>query len=253
VCRELGPVGDLAELIGPERQRPLLRGGRVLLSDGARRSVAGIDVGLLAGGFHRLIERGERRQPHVGLAAHLDNRWRRVGQGVWNVRNRAHRVCDVLPRRAVAARGRPNELTVLVANRQREPIELELAREGGDRRVVAEATFEAFGPAAKLIEIEGVVERHHRHLVHDRGKRTRNGTADLLSRRVGDGKLGVLLLEGPELVDHAVEVGVGQLRRVELVVEPHVVGDLLTQLGDPNFWRILCHTAMLSLGCVGTF
>jgi hypothetical protein len=53
-------------------------------------------------------------------------------------------------------------------------------------------------------------------------------------------------------VHEAIEVGVGEFGCVELVVEVHVLRHLLAQLSDLGCW-VWCHTAMLSLGSVGTF
>ena len=53
--------------------------------------------------------------------------------------------------------------------------------------------------------------------------------ADLLRRRVGGAELGPLLLDGLELAQPLVEVGVGQGRVVEHVVAPAGVLDLFRQ------------------------
>ena len=174
-------------------------------------------------GFLALVQRDEGGGRHVDLAAHLDRRrdllpLELLGDGV----DRLHVGGDVLADPAVAPGRAPDELAALVEERHGDAVDLQLAHVGDVARDVA---LHALAPRRQLVEREGVVERHHRHLVLDGGELRARGAADLLRRRVRRPQLGVLLLDGPQLDDEGVVLGVGDLRRVELVVLPVVVLD----------------------------
>jgi len=61
-------------------------------------------------------------------------------------------------------------------------------------------------------------------------KRGRWGAADLTAGRIGGDEVGKLLVEGEELAHHGVPLAVGDLGRVELVVELVVVANALSEM-----------------------
>ena len=128
------------------------------------------------------LERGER---HEHLAAHLEQRgdvlalpFSFCGHG----RDRAQVLGDVLAGDAVAARRADREPAVLVLQRDREAVELGLGDEA-DR--LGDQPLDARAPREQLLARERVVERQHRHAVHDRRERRRRPAARALRRRVG--------------------------------------------------------------------
>ena len=90
------------------------------------------------------------------------------------------------------------------------------------------------GPGLELLGAEGVVEAHHGHPVDDRGEEGRGRRPDRRGGRVGDHQLGMLVLDGTELADQVVVLGVGDLGVVEAVVALVVVGDEGPQLLGPG-------------------
>src|SRR5690348_8296629 len=102
---------------------------RIELPQAACRGIAWIRELALARFLLTGIEPLEIALEHQHLAAHLDEtRNVLTRKPEWNRTNRAHILSDVLPRRAIAARGGLHEPPVLVAQRDRETVELELAR-----------------------------------------------------------------------------------------------------------------------------
>ena len=85
---------------------------------------------------------------------------------------------------------------------------------------------------------EGVAEREHRAGVADLGERAATGRADALRRRVGRDQRRERGLEGHELAQQLVVLGVGELGRVLLVVEAVRAVERLGQLGMAGRGRV---------------
>ena len=127
--RQVEPLG-VADAVGPDRERPLRRGGGVELPEAAGGRVAGVGEGRQAGGGARLVELGEGPERQVDLPAHLDHRRRRLAigrpQALGDGADRPQVGRHVLPHDAVAA-GRPlREAAVLVGQRDRQAVDLGL-------------------------------------------------------------------------------------------------------------------------------
>ena len=235
---------DLAELVAPERQPPGRRDRRVLLAQRSRSGVAGVHghrTALAPRGLGRLVLRDrlrlqpvERRDGQVHLATGFEHLRRAIGQPVGDVGDGGHVGRDVLAGAAVAAGGGLHEPAVLVAQGHGQAVDLELAHVA--HRAVepqrCQLARRAVAPASQLVEVHRVVERHHPHRVGDRRELGRRGTAHLLGGAVGGDQVGVERLELLQLPDEQVVVGVGDRRRVELVVAAVVRTDLLTELVD---------------------
>ena len=147
--------------------------------------------------------------------------------------DRAHVGGHVLADLPVAARRAADELPVLVHDRDRDAVDLRLAHVA---RLAAQPLDDAVAPGGQLLVVEGVVERQQRRgVAHRREQRGDRDAAHALGRRIGRQQLGVPLLERVELAHQLVEVGVGDLGRVEHVVAVGVVIDLRAQLVDAAF------------------
>ena len=111
----------------------------------------------------------------------------------------------------------------LVAQRHGEAVDLQLARRSRTVAAVAELG-QPPGRGARPTPCSsstsnGVVERHHRHAVHDRGERGARRAADPLGRRVGRDQLGVGCSSSAlQLAHQRVVLGVGDLGLVQVVV-----------------------------------
>ena len=144
---------------------------RVFLAKAAGGGVARVGERLLAVGLGRRVQRLEAGLRHVALAAQLDGHAcvaDAVGslgpQAQRHVLHGAHVHGDVLARGAVTARGRAHEPAVLVRERHRRAINLQLAHQLRD---AAEELAHAVKPLVKLFGAHGVVKRVHAALVLD--------------------------------------------------------------------------------------
>ena len=203
----------------------------ILLAQRARRRIARIGEDGVAGRLLPLVQRQKRLLGHVDLAAHLAD----VGhvaalQLLRHVLQRADIGGDVLALGAVAAGRRGDEFAALIAQRHRQPVDLRL---GGEIDPLVVAELEEAADAADEIEHvllgKGVVEREHRHRVADLLEPPGRRRADLLRRRLGGDEFRKPRLDGVEALAQRVVFGVGNGRRVFLIVAPVVPLDLERQ------------------------
>ena len=96
-------------------------------SDPARR-VAGIGEDALAGAFAGFVERQEIGPAQIDLAAHFEHRRRGADQASGDVAHGLQIRAHVLADRAVAAGRAEDEDPVLVAQRDRQPVDLGLGQ-----------------------------------------------------------------------------------------------------------------------------
>ena len=122
-----GPALDLAELVRPQGQLAVGGDAGILLAQGAGRRVAGVDERAQLGRDLALVERPEGGQRHVDLAPHLEHRGGALAQALGDLGDRADVLGDVLARAAVAPGGGPHVAAALVADRDGEAVDLELA------------------------------------------------------------------------------------------------------------------------------
>ena len=172
----------LAERIGEKPQSP--RGGnrRLLLAKRSGSGIARIGEYLGAGRFLRRVQRQEIRLVHIELAAHLNHPWRRSSKGL---RHRIHHADigrHILALGPVAARRRLFQPATLIAQRQRQPVNLRL---GGKGKLVMLAQrqepADAGGEILDILVGEAVVQRQHRtrmaHLAETGGSRRADAQA----------------------------------------------------------------------------
>ena len=214
---------------------------RVLLAERAGAGVARVGVEgearLLALG----VDPGELRLRHEDLAARVERR--RLRQAIRNGLDRAQVGRHVLAGRPVAARRALDEAAALVAEGDREAVDLQLrdvaeVRGRLRRRRQAEAAPDARVERPQLVVAERVAERQHRPAVADLVERGADRAADALGRRVGRDQLRMGGLERDELAEELVVLGVAELRGVLLVVEPVRPLDDRHELGVAGDCRI---------------
>jgi len=236
------PALDLAERVGEEAQRPFRRLARVELAHHAGGRVARVHKSLLTLRTAldqlalTLVERLEVVTPHEHFAAHLDHRrLRRLGaaQSFRHGRDHAHGVGHVLAGLAVAAGRGLHQFAALVAQADRQAVELELGKVSQRRRVVGErerlahAGVELLGAGRRGVGLG--VDRQHRHLVAHRPQAVEHRTDHALGRRIGCQQPGLRGLDRLQFLEQLVVFGIGDLRRVERVVEMRVALQFGTQ------------------------
>ena len=131
---------------------------------------------------------------------------------------------DVLSALPVAARRSAHEGAALVAQRDREAVDLQLGDEAPG--LLAQHPRVAREPRLGLLPRVGVLEGEHRLRVHDRLESLGGLAADAARRRVGGRELRVRGLERLELAHQPIELGVGDLGLVVDVVEPLVAAEI---------------------------
>jgi hypothetical protein len=170
------------------------------------------------------------RQDH--LAAHRDPPGRVALQCERNARRDAQVRGDVLADAPVAARRADLECAVLVDQLDARAVELGLEHVV-DRIAALEDPPHALVERAHLFLVHRVVEREHGHAVDELGEALGGRRSDALGRRVGSRELRVCGLELLELAEQRVVRGVADLRRVFLVIEAQMPGELGAQPSDP--------------------
>ena len=225
--RRRGLVGDLAPRVGEEVQRTRRGDARVLLPQRTGRRVARVGEHLLLGRGLALVEREEVGPGHVDFAADLARRGNFALQLVRDLLDGPHIGGDVLAFEAVAARRGDGQLTVLVAQRHRQPVDLRLGHER--KRLVflqVEEAADAVDKVLHLLGVERVLERQHRHRVAHLGEAARGRRADLARQAFQRLQVGKLRLDRLVAPPQRVVFCVGNGRRVLLVVGLVVLLDL---------------------------
>ena len=170
----------------------------------AGRRVAGIRVELLAGRFALLVQGREHAAAHVRLRPYQQPRRRSRRQPQRQRADRPRVDRHEIPDPAVAARRRLGQHAVLVEQRERHAVDLQLADEVDLR--VRHQPLEPPDPFLEFAVVVGVVEREHRRLVFDLLEALGGLAAHPLRRAVGGTELRVLLLDRRQLRHQAVEL-----------------------------------------------
>jgi len=254
--------------VGEEPQRTRRGDARVLLAERAGGGIARVGEDLAARRFLAFVERLEVGLGHVHFAADFDDLCPGEGRGPgrcvssalrrsWapafagvqllrNVRNRPHIRRHILADRAVAARSGKHQLAPLVAKRAAQPVDLRLRRHRHER--IRGKRQEALHPGDELLDLlrgKTILEAEHRPRVGDLGERAGRRGAEALRRRIRPHQLREALFELAVLADQRIIFGVGNLRRVGIVIELVVPRDLLRQphqaVGGLGFGQLLSH------------
>jgi hypothetical protein len=231
----LGRWRLLDQLVEPRGELPSGGDLRVLLAQAARAAVAWVRVQRESELLALRVDPGELGLGHEHLAPGLDRG--RLREPRRDCLDRAQVGRDVLAGRAVATCGAEREPPLLVAQRDRQAVDLELrdvgqAVGGLGGGCEAQPPPDAGVEGAQLVVAERVREAQHRALVADlREAPPSRRAAHLLGRRVRCDQRRERGLQGHEPAEQLVVLGVRELRRVLLVVQAVRAADLLDQLG----------------------
>ncbi len=228
--------------IGEEAERARGRNGRIFLAQRAGGRVARIGEDGAAFRFLPLVEREEGLLGHVDLAAHLADLGHVAAlQLLRHVFQRADIGGDVLTLGAVASRRGGDELAVLIAQRHGKPVDLRFGREIDSVVRQFQESLDAAGEIDHVLLGKSIVERQHRHRVADLPETPGRRRADLLRRRFRGDEIGKALLDRVEALAQRVVLGIGDARRVVLIIalvvalelqrKPHMLG-LRLRLGE---------------------
>ncbi len=231
----------LEELVGPRRQQPIRGDLRVLLAERARARVAGVRVEGKPCLLALRVDPGEFGLRHEDLAAGVERRG--LLQAIRNRFDRPKVGCHVLAGRPVTAGRALDKPAALVAEGDREAVDLELRDVAEVRRVLRRRRQPEPAPDAgverpQLVVTERVAERQHRAAVADLVECRADRPAHALGRRIRRDQLRMGGLQGDELPEQRVVLGVRKLRVVLLVIEPVGALDLCHQVGVPREGRV---------------
>ena len=181
----------VSEAVADHPQLAARGDGRILLAQRAGGAVAGIGERRLALCDEAGVEVLEVGDTEEHLTAHLEHLRNReflgAGELFGDVVDGARVQRDVLAGATVATGGRPLQPSVAIHQRQRDPVDLELAQVV---RVVADLALGARSPRRELVRREHVVEGQHPLEVVGRGEvGGESRAADELRRRIGGAQL----------------------------------------------------------------
>ena len=214
---------------------------RIELLERTGGDVARIGVRFLAGG-HLLggdFLKGRKRQ--IDFAADFEH-FGRLGtafQAQGNAADGAQILGDLIAGLAIAARGALGEDTILIAQADRQAIDLRFDQPdegfGGQGVLAAQFVFDAdyeFAHGLGAIAGKDIVERKHGHAVAD-GLEAGDGlAADALGGRIGREQFGIRFFEIPQLAKKRVVFRIGNGGRGFLVIAAIVLLDFGAELGD---------------------
>ena len=223
-------AGVFAEPVGVEPQRAAGGDLRVELAERAGGGVARVGKRGLARFFAPAVEREEVVAAHIDLAAHLQDGRRLAAQPVGHIVHRGEVAGHVLAHRAVAARRTEHEPAVLVAERDRQPVDLGLGHDF-DGLVLSKAE-KAANPRVEirhLARVEGVAQRQHGCRMGDFRESGRGRGPDPAGRAVVAHQIGKACLERVVAPAQRVVFGVAHLGRVAAMIAFVVMGDFTRQ------------------------
>ena len=227
---------DADEAVEVDAERLAGRHRRILLAQEAGRGVARVGQQRLAGVPQLLVEPVEVLEAQEDLAAHLQPGGRIVAaQPVRHGADRADVGGDVLADVAVAAGGPADELAVLVGDRDRDAVDLRLADVG---RSHGRAPSRTRSRQATSSSSSNTLSSDSRRAECLTGANRADGAPP--TRWVGESgvsRSGCFSSSAAQLAQQPIEVGVGDLGRVEHVVAIAVVLDLRAQLVDAKLGR----------------
>ena len=200
----------------------------ILLPEAACCRVAWIGKDGLARAVALLVETNERPLGHVdlttdlnalsqALVGHACKTCRR--QRARNIADGTHVGRDVFARGAVATRRRTDELAITIRERNTKTIDLELTRIG-DRVLLgcSQRLIGACEPLVQLVQVHGVIHGVHALSMGDRLKLLGHVATHALGVGVGRHELGMRGLDGQQLLEETVKLGIGHLGRIERIV-----------------------------------
>ena len=124
--------------------------------------------------------------------------------------------------------------------RHRQPVQLVLT-DVADLRSLARQLAHASIPVAQFLFAVYVVERQHRPRVRHLREAFFRLAAHALRRRIGRHQLRMLGLQRLQLPHQRIEIGIGNLRRIQPIVQMLMVANRLAQLLDLLFSCLWTH------------
>ena len=237
-----GMALHLLDVEDKDAQFPLGGDLRVLLAQGARRSVAGVFKRLLLQQLLPGAEALEALVGHVHLAPDLQ-KWDGLPQDLGHGADSADVLRHILAGDAVPPGGAPDKQAVPVLQGHGEPVELGL-------RHILHVPHGLPHPAVKIPQFllgEGIVEALQGHLVDHLGKGVVHRPANFLRGGIRRDQFGILPLQGLQLAVELVILKVADLRVVLRIIFPAVVADLLPQLRQPALCFLFFHSFVPSI------
>ena len=231
-------VADIGgHAVAAELQRTAGSDLRIQLAQAAGSGVARVGEGLAADLQLRGIEPLETGLGHEHFAAHFQSRGPAAAlQFQRNIAHGAHVDADVFTGGAIATGSTAHQLAVLVQEADRQTVQLRFAAVLDTAKKVARRQVDTFGdPAIKLEQggfIKSIAQAEHRYFMLDLGERRQRRTADPLRRRITRDQIRMLGLQGLELVEQPVVLGVRDARLVEDVVTVVVLIQFSAQFED---------------------
>ena len=213
--------------IGEEAQGPLGRHRRIDLSQRARRRVARIGVEPLACSFGLGVHGGKGVSGDVDLAAHLDPLGPDLAEeSPGNVVDGQQVGGDILTRSSITPRRPAHEASALVEETRRQPVHLRLGGELKRPVIKSEEAPDSLHEIFDVLRRERIVEAQHRRAVRDGGKGLGRRSPYAVRDRICADQVWKPRLDGEVAALQGVVIRVGDLRRVLLVIEGVVAGEL---------------------------
>ena len=185
-----------------------------------------------------VVEGLELVAAHINLGAHFENVGCIGGKGGGNIGNGAEIGGDVLAGGAVTSRRPLHEGAFLVAQGDREAIDLRLAHQfHGFAFIESQKTPDALDEGGDVGFVEGVVEREHGFGMGDLGEAGGRFGAHALRGAVVADEIGEFGLDGGIALAQGIVLGVADEGRVLLVVG-HVMGGDIPGQGLEFFGRL---------------
>ena len=180
-----GQIGGLSPCIGKKAQWARCGDFWVELAQGPGSEIARVGVDLLSLRLLIRVQLGEGGVFHIDFAPDFEDGRGGSGQAVRDIFDRSGIGGDVFPFGAITASGRLDQFAVLVAQSQRNTVDLWLGRQrqfvfGRKRQEPADAV----GEIAHILVVERVRKRQHGHAVADLRKTLRRGRANRLGRGI---------------------------------------------------------------------
>ena len=207
----------------------------VLLPQRASRRVAGVLRWCLLPQLLFPHQPVKARHGHIHFTAHFQQR-QRLRQLQRDAANGAQVFGHILPGKTIAAGRSHRQLPIMVFQRNRKSVDLLLHHIGGVRHFLPHPRVKG----TQLIGRKHILQRAHLHLVRDLPEGVLRLAAHPFGRRIGRSVLRVLLLQVHQAVDQTIILIIFQLRRIQVVVQMHMMFNLLFQL--PHFAaNVLAH------------
>ena len=230
------PALDRADAVSEKAQRAAFGNRRIKLADAARRAVSGIHQWFFATGHRLFVIPRQIIPPHIGFAAHFQQRGRLAPQTQGNVTHGFQILRDILARHAIAPRRPLRQYAVFITQAHGETVKFQFREIFNGQGGLREFQFLA-NPRVKMIRAAGFgirfsLDGKHGDGVDDLGKSLQSSPAHAQGRGIGGLQLRVFTFQRLQFAEQGVVVGVGNGGRVVLVIGAVVGIQVAAQSGD---------------------